>query len=223
MRTTLALDDDLVRIAQEFTGVAEKTALIREALKALIERESARRLASLGGTMPGLKKFHAANRAKPGCVRIDSRRHVRLDRHLRSGNQEMRQHLDQGQIVIHPFIIAELALGSLRERTRMLALLDLLPHVRVAQISEVRLTIEARRLYSLGIGLTDAHLIASVLINSPTLLWTRDKRLGRPPKALAFTPTWLERQKPDSYTKWVPHSCAFCAQEWETRKRREAG
>jgi Arc/MetJ family transcription regulator len=55
MRTTVALDDDLVRTAQEFTGVAEKTALIREALKALIERESARRLASLGGTMPGLK------------------------------------------------------------------------------------------------------------------------------------------------------------------------
>jgi Arc/MetJ family transcription regulator len=55
MRTTLALDDDLVRQAQEFTGVAEKTALIREALKALIERESARRLASMGGTMPELK------------------------------------------------------------------------------------------------------------------------------------------------------------------------
>jgi len=57
MRTTVALDDDLVRIAQEFTGVAEKTALIREALKALIERESARRLASLGGTMPELKNI----------------------------------------------------------------------------------------------------------------------------------------------------------------------
>jgi Arc/MetJ family transcription regulator len=55
MRTTLALDDDLVRMAQEFTGVAEKTALVREALKALIERESARRLASLGGTMSQLK------------------------------------------------------------------------------------------------------------------------------------------------------------------------
>ncbi len=55
MRTTLALDDDLVRLAQEFTGVAEKTALVREALKALIERESARRLAALGGSMPGLK------------------------------------------------------------------------------------------------------------------------------------------------------------------------
>lgn len=55
MRTTIALDDDLVRTAQEFTGVEEKTALVREALKALIERESARRLAALGGTMPGLK------------------------------------------------------------------------------------------------------------------------------------------------------------------------
>jgi Arc/MetJ family transcription regulator len=55
MRTTLALDDELVRIAQEFTGVSEKTALVREALKALIERESARRLASLGGTMPQLE------------------------------------------------------------------------------------------------------------------------------------------------------------------------
>ncbi len=55
MRTTVALDDELVRLAQEFTGVEEKAALIREALKALIERESARRLASLGGTMPKLK------------------------------------------------------------------------------------------------------------------------------------------------------------------------
>ena len=57
MRTTVALDDDLLRTAQEFTGVVEKTVLIREALKALIERESARRLASLGGTMPGLKNI----------------------------------------------------------------------------------------------------------------------------------------------------------------------
>jgi Arc/MetJ family transcription regulator len=57
MRTTVALDDDLVRIAQEFTGIAEKTALLREALKALIERESARRLVALGGTMPRLKNI----------------------------------------------------------------------------------------------------------------------------------------------------------------------
>ncbi len=99
--------------------------------------------------------------------------------YLRSGNKEMRGHLDRGQIVIHPFVIAELALGSLKERTKTLGLLDLLPQVRVAQLSEVRLTIEARRLYSLGIGLTDAHLIASVFIDAPTLLWTKDKRLRK--------------------------------------------
>ncbi len=57
MRTTVVLDDDLVRIAEEITGVSEKTALLRIALNALLERESARRLASLGGTMPHLKKI----------------------------------------------------------------------------------------------------------------------------------------------------------------------
>jgi Arc/MetJ family transcription regulator len=57
MRTTVTIDDDLVRTAQEFTGLADKTALLREALKALIQRESARRLASLGSTMPQLKKI----------------------------------------------------------------------------------------------------------------------------------------------------------------------
>lgn len=91
----------------------------------------------------------------------------------------MRRRLSQGEIVIHPFIIAELALGSLRERAKTLALLDLLPQVRMPQQAEVRLMIEARRLYSLGIGLIDAHLIASVFVNSPTLLWTRDKPLRK--------------------------------------------
>lgn len=55
MRTTLALDDELVTKAQQFTGLQEKSALVREALRALIERESARRLARLGGSEPDLK------------------------------------------------------------------------------------------------------------------------------------------------------------------------
>ncbi len=54
MRTTVALDDELLAKAQAFTGLREKSALIREALKALIERESARRLARLGGSEPEL-------------------------------------------------------------------------------------------------------------------------------------------------------------------------
>jgi len=55
MRTTLAIDDDLVRTAREYTGIVEKTALVREALKSLIQREAAHRLAALGGTMPELE------------------------------------------------------------------------------------------------------------------------------------------------------------------------
>jgi Arc/MetJ family transcription regulator len=55
MRTTVALDDEMMAKAQALTGVKEKTALVREALIALIERESARRLARLGGSEPDLK------------------------------------------------------------------------------------------------------------------------------------------------------------------------
>ena len=54
MRTTLAMDDDLLDRAQSFTGLKERSAIVHEALKALIERESARRLARLGGSEPDL-------------------------------------------------------------------------------------------------------------------------------------------------------------------------
>jgi predicted nucleic acid-binding protein len=106
--------------------------------------------------------------------------------HLRSEDKNLRQHLNQGQIVIHPFIIAELALGSLKDRTTTLTLLDLLPQVRVAQFNEIRTLVEARHLYNRGIGLTDIHLIASALINPPTFLWTRDKPLRRVSEALGI-------------------------------------
>jgi hypothetical protein len=97
--------------------------------------------------------------------------------HFRSGNDELRKQLAGRSVVMHPMIVAELALGSLRDRTRTLAFLDLLPQVRVAQLGEVRKMIEARSLFSQGIGLIDTHLIASVFLNPSTLLWTKDKRL----------------------------------------------
>jgi predicted nucleic acid-binding protein len=106
--------------------------------------------------------------------------------HFRSGNKELQKALNAGQIVIHPAIVAELALGSLHERTKTLAMLDLLPQVRVARFSELRHMIEARRLYNLGIGLIDVHLVAAVFINSPTLLWTRDRRLRKAAEALGI-------------------------------------
>jgi Arc/MetJ family transcription regulator len=65
MRTTVALDDELMDKAQEFTGLKEKSSLLREALKALIERESARRLARLGGTEPDLR---VPPRRRPGAA-----------------------------------------------------------------------------------------------------------------------------------------------------------
>ena len=99
--------------------------------------------------------------------------------HFRSGNKELERALNQGQVVIHPWIIAELALGSLHNRLKTLSMLDLLPQVRVAATNELRHMIETRRLYNLGIGLTDAHLIASIFLSPPTLLWTKDKQLRK--------------------------------------------
>jgi hypothetical protein len=97
--------------------------------------------------------------------------------HLRSVDLEMLWQLDKRNVVMHPMIVAELALGSLRNRAETLAFLDWLPSVCVARLDEVRKMVEARSLYCRGIGLIDAHLIASAIINPPTLLWTRDKRL----------------------------------------------
>ena len=97
--------------------------------------------------------------------------------HFRSGNDELRKQLINRRIVMHPFIVGELALGSLSKRAATLAYLEHLPSVRVARLDEVRRMVEARSLYSQGIGLIDAHLIASVFINPSTQLWTRDKRL----------------------------------------------
>ena len=64
MRTTIVLDDDLIEKASSYTGITEKTAIVREALQALIQREAARRLAALGGTQPGLKQIPRRRSAK---------------------------------------------------------------------------------------------------------------------------------------------------------------
>jgi len=97
--------------------------------------------------------------------------------HLRAGNPRMQRLLDSEQVIMHPMIVAELGLGSLRQRAKTLAELDGLLEVKVAQLSEVRRMIEVHRLYAKGIGLTDAHLVASCLITPGTQLWTRDNAL----------------------------------------------
>jgi len=106
--------------------------------------------------------------------------------HLRNRDPEMERRLSSGQIVMHPFIVAELALGSLHNRRKRLEDMDALLEVRVAQLHEVRHMIEAQTLYSKGIGLTDAHLIASCLLTPGTQLWTRDAALKKVAKALGI-------------------------------------
>ena len=106
--------------------------------------------------------------------------------HFRTGSPELRRQLEHGQIVVHPFIVAELALGSLHQRSGTLALLDQLPQIGVARTDEVRAVIESRHLYNRGLGLTDVHLIAAVLIHPATALWTRDKSLHKVAEGLGI-------------------------------------
>jgi hypothetical protein len=100
--------------------------------------------------------------------------------HLNLAEPEMTSLLNVRMVAMHPFVVGELSLGPLRNRTRTLADLDLLPRAeRVAQSNEVRHMIEQHRLYNRGIGWIDANLIATVAINDQLKLWTRDKPLRK--------------------------------------------
>ena len=106
---------------------------------------------------------------------------------FRSRKPELRKQLENNRIVMHPFLVAELALGSLHDRSRTLAKLDHMPQLRVADLRDVRRMIEARSLYSQGIGLTEAHLVASCLASPGTLLWTSDARLRKVANSLGIS------------------------------------
>jgi hypothetical protein len=107
--------------------------------------------------------------------------------HFHSANPQLRNLLLREQIGMHPFVNAELALGSLRDRAKTLLDLDFLPAARVAQMNEVRRMIEANALYSKGIGFVDAHLLASCLLTPGTQLWTHDAALQKAAKALGIS------------------------------------
>ncbi len=80
---------------------------------------------------------------------------------------------------MHPFIVAELALGSLRNRRETFSLMESLWMVRVAHLDEIRQMIEPQRLCSRGLGLTDVQLLASCLLTPGVQLWTCDTSLER--------------------------------------------
>jgi predicted nucleic acid-binding protein len=106
--------------------------------------------------------------------------------HFRKRDTELQCQLLRNNITIHPFIVTELALGSLPNRHKTLADLELLPQVKIAHINEVRSMIESQSLFRKGLGFVDAHLIAATLITPGTVLWSRDKRLRSTAQAMGI-------------------------------------
>ena len=97
--------------------------------------------------------------------------------HLRKSEVKLHELLLNDEVVTHPFVRLELALGSIAHREQVLADLALLPHVPVAGTEELFELLELRRLYRRGIGITDLHLAASALFDRSIKIWTRDRRL----------------------------------------------
>jgi predicted nucleic acid-binding protein len=98
--------------------------------------------------------------------------------HLRDGNAELSNLLNDGGVFCHPLIVGELACGNLKDRSAVLSLLQLLPISIEAEHAEVLSFIENRRLMGKGIGYIDVHLLLSALLTDAPL-WTLDKRLAQ--------------------------------------------
>jgi predicted nucleic acid-binding protein len=105
--------------------------------------------------------------------------------HLRRGDAQLIALLESANAATHPFVIGEIACGSLANRQTVLALLQDLPMATVADSDEVLAYIERHRLYGKGIGYVDVHLLASVALTQNASLWTRDKRLRAAAEALS--------------------------------------
>ncbi len=97
--------------------------------------------------------------------------------HFRSDLAELEQLLNAEQILCHPFVIGEIALGSIRQRAMLLRQLHRLPRCSVASDAEVLEFVDSNALFDRGIGYIDVHLLAAVQITPGATLWTFDKRL----------------------------------------------
>ena len=97
--------------------------------------------------------------------------------HLRSNEPSLIQLLNRNQVLSHPFVRGELALGNLQQRKVVLSCLDNLPQAPVVLADEINFFIDTHALFGIGIGLVDVHLLASTQLATNTRLWTRDKRL----------------------------------------------
>ena len=98
--------------------------------------------------------------------------------HLREGSGPLAKLLEEDCVLLHPFIIGELACGSMENRCEILDLLQALPVVKLAEHTEVMRLIEQNHLYGRGIGWIDAHLLVSALLSDAPIM-TSDRKLHR--------------------------------------------
>ena len=97
--------------------------------------------------------------------------------HLRKGNRQLELSLLDGEVICHPFVIGELACGSIKNRKEILSLLMSLPSAPVLEFDELMHFIDENQMMGIGIGFVDVHLLASARL-SGTFLWTADKKLN---------------------------------------------
>lgn len=110
--------------------------------------------------------------------------------HFQEGVPALSDALEDGEVVMHPFVLGELACGNLRQRREALDLLGQLPALPPASDREALALIEWRKLMGRGIGYVDVHLLAAVLLESTVRIWTLDRRLSQVATdlVLAYTP-----------------------------------
>jgi len=98
-------------------------------------------------------------------------------RHLREGDPDLKQLLNDGQVMCHPYIVGELACGNMKNRREVLSLMQLLPLATLAQHEEILQFIELNHLMGKGLGYIDVHLSASALLTRVPM-WSYDNRLN---------------------------------------------
>lgn len=98
--------------------------------------------------------------------------------HLRVGDAALAETLEGGQVLMHPFVLGELACGGLKNRREVLELLGDLPLALAVTDTEALAFIENHALMGRGIGYIDIHLLASTALADAAVLWTRDQRLA---------------------------------------------
>ncbi|MGA3128448.1 MAG: PIN domain-containing protein [Candidatus Korobacteraceae bacterium] len=99
--------------------------------------------------------------------------------HLRKSDAELENLLEHGSVLSHPYVIGELALGSIPKRNVFLDAMGDLPKATMAEDDEVLRFISDYSLFGLGVGYVDVHLLAAVKLTAGASLWTRDKQLLR--------------------------------------------